>query len=938
MNKALRFVLSIALIAILSASLIPSSRVAAEAPQPPGDSSVVEIPPDDLDWDARFYVNGIVGTVDSMVFDPAGGLYAGGDFSQAGKLSQLNHVAYWNGSYWRPLERGTNGRVNVLLLDQAGNLYVGGNFDQAGGEAIANLAVFSTVTQTWSALPGFPYSTDRVTSMALDAVDNVLYVGTSRRVVRYDVAAHTFTEWATATNKSVLALAYDGTNHVLYAGGNFSTINGVSVKNVARYNGSTWQAMGAGFAVGLVDALVLDETNHVIAGGSFSSPGKGVARWDGSAWQPLGSGINSGVAFTLIYDLSNRVLYAAGDSQAVYSWNANTSSWTTLGDAYAGGYASFSSLALHNGELFLGGDFNRLGEVPTTGVGKWNGSVWQALDTAPGMGISTGLFPDEMIVDNSGGVVVGGDFDRAGTTLNLSNISRFNGTAWEPLGGGVDNSVTALAVDGSQLYVGGSFGMVGGAWDAVTKAFTGRLGASRVARWSGTEWSALGQGLTGNVMTLSTNGNGVLYAGGNFTATGSGLPASKIAKWDGKAWTALSEGALNGVNGNVFALAQNPAGDVYVGGCFTQAVGKSSLGLAVYRVSTQTWQTIGNVFNTGSCVYALKYDIPSNKLLIGGSFTTVNSNEANGIVMADPSLSTWTTFVENNQAGLEFVGGSGYVDDLQMDGSGRIYAGGLFNQAGGKPVGFVARWNGSGWDNLGSGVNNQIKRLGLTSTGLLYMVGSFDKAGPYNASFITAFRSGPGGVKLVSPSNDQLFENMPKTLPLIWQAYPGAKGYEVQVLGYEDYSLVRTFKSKKPVLVLSKKYLQPIDGPFFWRVRAMNGKLPLSGWSGLYEFRLPLRAVQPVYPMPNAKMVDLQPLFVWETPHYPAVISQYQFELYSDARLHNKIWQAMVFSPDPYLLPLTLRPNTNYFWRVRFLAGNGQYSLWSKTAKFTTIK
>jgi hypothetical protein len=67
------------------------------------------------------------------------------------------------------------------------------------------------------------------------------------------------------------------------------------------------------------------------------------------------------------------------------------------------------------------------------------------------------------------------------------------------------------------------------------------------------------------VSALAVNGTD-LYAGGFFTTAG-GVPASYIAKWDGNAWSPLG----SGVNNLVYALAADGTGHLFVGGTFSLA-------------------------------------------------------------------------------------------------------------------------------------------------------------------------------------------------------------------------------------------------------------------------------------------------------------------------------------------------------------------------------
>ena len=93
---------------------------------------------------------------------------------------------------------------------------------------------------------------------------------------------------------------------------------------------------------------------------------------------------------------------------------------------------------------------------------------------------------------------------------------------------GTDGTVLAFAVDDSEnLYIGGLFQVAG------------NVAANNIAKWDGTNWSALGSGIQGEVHALFVSGSN-LYAGGFFPMAG-GLPANNIAKWDGVRWSALGD-------------------------------------------------------------------------------------------------------------------------------------------------------------------------------------------------------------------------------------------------------------------------------------------------------------------------------------------------------------------------------------------------------------
>ena len=110
--------------------------------------------------------------------------------------------------------------------------------------------------------------------------------------------------------------------------------------------------------------------------------------------------------------------------------------------------------------------------------------------------------------------------------------------------------LSALAVSGSDLYVGGYF-YVGGRDTAI-------------AKWNGSTWSTLGSGVgdLGRVYALAVSGSN-LYVGGRF-ATAGGTGANNIAKWDGTTWSALG----SGVDSEVSALA------VRVATCMREAISR----------------------------------------------------------------------------------------------------------------------------------------------------------------------------------------------------------------------------------------------------------------------------------------------------------------------------------------------------------------------------
>jgi len=295
----------------------------------------------------------------------------------------------------------------------------------------------------------------------------------------------------------------------------------------------------------------------------------------------------------------------------------------------------------------------------------------------------------------------GGAFTNAGG--NAANyIAQWNGSSWSALGSGMrapftySHYVDALAVSGGTLYAGGGFTNAGG------------NAANYIAQWNGSSWTPLGSGMNDEVNALAVTG-GRLYAGGLFTMVGT-TAAKHIAQWDGNSWAPLGPG----LNGEVRTLAVS-GGTLYVGGVFTTAGTKAVTYIAQW--DGNTWSPLGRGMN--GAVYALA--VSNGTLYAGGAFTTADGNSVNAI--AQWNGNNWSALGSGLWAGST-------VSALAVSG-GTLYVGGWFNLAGGTSDG-IAQWTGNSWSSLGSGVNEGVEALAV-SGGALYAGGEFSRAGTNHA-------------------------------------------------------------------------------------------------------------------------------------------------------------------------------------------------------------
>jgi hypothetical protein len=440
-----------------------------------------------------------------------------------------------------------------------------------------------------------------------------------------------------------------------------------------------------------VYAVALDGTNIYI-GGDFKGfkensafATTNVAKWDGSLWQPLGSGL-------------------AGVVQA---------------------------LAVKEGVVFAG--YNITNDTTTTGfVARWDGTNWTDLgaDMHSHLRGIPAVQALQLIGDR---LYVGGAFNSAGGVA-ATNIAEFSYGQWKPLVMGTNNGVTGAgsmskvsalaATSNGELIVGGAFYNAGG------------VSASLVAKWTGSEWKALGLGLArpslGEVDSLYCQENDI-YAGGGFIyADGVFMPPDHrgFARWDGTKWglvfSALSSEptiAITGDGTNIYAA--------------TPLVSPVASGQGIIKVNSTNWSILGGGIglvggqNYGpmKAIMTNGTNIQVNGLPMSASTQTVvewNSSlwvaDGAGVVGSIESLAhsegvTYTAgpitaIVGDGEAhgiaGLDgtnwFSVGAGLPSDglVVVPHGANLFAG---HQSG------IRQWNGSAWTDIGNGLPGEVRAI-----------------------------------------------------------------------------------------------------------------------------------------------------------------------------------------------------------------------------------
>ena len=602
----------------------------------------------------------------------------------------------------------------------------------------------------WSVSAVF-YGPSQMQVNDLAFVGNTLYAAGSftnvNGVAAYGLAKWDGTSWSSIGFSGIAyALAVEGNN--LYVGGNFTNANGVTVTNIGCWDGSVWHALGAG--VGSVSVYsvraVAAKNGSVYVGGLFFNSGSqsitNLAVWNGSTWSAVGGGVNS-LVNTLAFN--NNDLYAGGyftqagttPVSGIAKWDG--ANWSALGSGLTGSSAGATSIASFNGLVCVTGAFTNAGGFSASGFATWNGSLWSAAGNLS----STGY----RVVASGGNLYAGGSFTAAGGGW-VDYMASWDGTRWSALGtpgrlNGIQNSVTALTSDGTNLYVGGNF------------TYAGRTNASYIARFDEKNWQPLGAGLNNRVAALAVTNNRV-YAGGYFTGTADGQSLHYIGCWDGTNWNSLGD-----AGGVVYALAVSTNG-LYAAGTFYNG---TQYGTPYFnRWDGTNWQTAIN-FTNDNTFFQLPFPdndpIGYDAIAIQGTNVYLGGN-IGGFYQFDPVLGPGFSPFTNCLNIIRFDPNFGWIMGTGLNGipvaltalGPNLFAAGAFTSANGIAANQIAKWDGNNWSSVGGGVVGSGTVLALTTMGNnLYAGGTFTNIGGVTASHIarwdgtnwSAFGSGISG-------------------------------------------------------------------------------------------------------------------------------------------------------------------------------------------------
>jgi hypothetical protein len=275
--------------------------------------------------------------------------------------------------------------------------------------------------------------------------------------------------------------------------------------------------------------------------------------------------------------------------------------------------------------------------------------------------------------------------------------SAFSSVLWDPDGTGPAQPL---------LVIGGLFNRVGGAAGQTT---------SNIAAWNGSSWQLIGPGTGDGAVQALTVFNGQLIAGGTFSNFRNGF-TGPAARWTGSSWVGLG----SGFDEHVYALTVF-GGELIAGGTFTTAGGVSANRIAAWNGTS--WRSLGAGVTDGPSASVYSLGVFGSQLIAAGNFGNIGGVAANHIARWNGT--SWSAL----GPGVGTVGvTSQYVYALTTF-QGELIAAGLFDGAGGGPARNIARWNGSSWRQLGTGIEDGVVTclntfgVELVAGGLLHTAG-----------------------------------------------------------------------------------------------------------------------------------------------------------------------------------------------------------------------
>ncbi len=350
------------------------------------------------------------------------------------------------------------------------------------------------------------------------------------------------------------------------------------------------------------------------------------------------------------------------------------SAWQSVGDVDWERFRSVNSITASSDKLYVAGSYTDvLGEPTPYGLAIWDGAAWDTFEDANASLTGAGkvaVLGDSIFVR---GNLLDPDFGDSDT--GFFSLVMFDGQSWQPIRGRIDRSPLVgqvdLVVHEEELIVGYS--------QAVQRLTPeGLRSLDRPNR-----------GLNGIVEDMAVDEDGLLYVVGDFNEAG-GQPSVAVARWDGVSWEtygATFDGALDMVTVGdqvVYAASVSPL--------FPRATQVNGVPLtSIAMLKAGTWAPVPALLGSGAAQTILDMYADGDDLYVAGNLKDENDNST--------PLVKW-----DGQSWSDISGGFTFDFDVfdvtvaETD----VYVAGSFKQGANAPASYIARWDGTAWQAVGN--------------------------------------------------------------------------------------------------------------------------------------------------------------------------------------------------------------------------------------------
>ena len=278
--------------------------------------------------------------------------------------------------------------------------------------------------------------------------------------------------------------------------------------------------------------------------------------------------------------------------------------------------------------------------------------------------------------------------------------------------------ISSIVIKGNSIYVAGYFNRIGG------------INANGIAKFDGTNWFSLGQGIKGLVNKIMFKSSD-LYAVGLFDSAGN-VKTSCVAKWDGKTWSGFGKGVTSHVgkyNREYVNSISIIGSKVFIGGEFDTVGGVYANNIAMWNGTVWSGMNLGVRLekqdqNRDGLVNTL--ESIGGVLYVGGEFDTVGNNIATNNIAKYDTIKGWSS-LGSGTISIGALNNTSTVECMKVVGT-KLFVGGTFTSICGTEANNIAMFNGTTWSCLGSGTSGVVSVIDVGKTGL-YIGGGFDSVG-----------------------------------------------------------------------------------------------------------------------------------------------------------------------------------------------------------------